>query len=150
MSNGAFRHKKEGAAHGWFDGTFGNLEGSKSLRDLVAHNHALTEGIRTCFGITRVPQSSALVIDCEISLRNQSTSLAILATTHESVKYLSYLVLNSAATMMKVPQLHLEAYYPLWHNRTVALQTIRTMTLDGFEIGTDNVKPSIFENAVEF
>ena len=70
--------------------------------------------------------------------------------------------------MMKVPQLHLEAYYPLWHNRTVALskyvltepegsalspyalQTIRTMTLDGFEVGTDNVKPSIFENTVEF
>ena len=109
------------AAHGWFDGTFGNLEGSKSLRDLVAHNHALTEGIRTCFGITRVSQNSALVIDCEVSLPNQSTPLAILATTHESVKYLSYLVLNSAATMMKVPQLHLEAYYPLWHNRTVAL-----------------------------
>jgi hypothetical protein len=155
------------AADNWFDGTFGRLQESKSLRDLVAHYGALTERIRTFFAVTRVSPNSALIIDCEVSLPNQSRPLPILATAHESAKWLSYIVLNCAATMMTVPQLPVEAYRPLWQNLTVVLSdyvipepegsplgshvlhTVRTMTLDGFVNGTDNVDPSILERAIQ-
>ena len=117
--------------------------------------------------MTRISPNSALVIDCEVSLPKQSKPLAILATTHESSKWLSYLVLNCAATMTRVPQLPVEAYEPLWHNLTVVLSdyviperegspltphvlhTVRKMTLDGFVDGTDNVDPSILERAIQ-
>jgi hypothetical protein len=154
-------------ADSWFDGTFGKLEEARSLRDLVAHHHSLMEGIRTCFAISRVSQSAALLVDCEVSLPGQPRPVPVLGTAHQSVKWLSYLVLNCAAVIARTSTLDPDGFEPLWHNRTVplskyvlvepqgsplgphTLHTVRTMTLDGFVFGTDNVDPRIFEHAVE-
>jgi hypothetical protein len=151
----------------WFDCTFGQLDAPKSLRDLVAHNHALIEGVRTCFGINRVKENSVLLIDCEIQLPGLNTPIPVITTANETVKWLSYIVLNVVAVFTKVPRLQPDAYESRWHNRTVAisrfvidqpagsplgpytLHSVRTMTPDGFVLGTDNVNPSIFECAVE-
>lgn len=151
----------------WFDGTFGQLDAPKSLRDLVAHNHALIEGVRTCFGINRVNENSVLLIDCEIQLPGLNTPIPVLTTANETVKWISYIVLNVVAVFNKVPRLQPDAYESRWHNRTVTisrfvidqptgsllgpytLHSFRNMTPDGFVVGTDNVNPSIFEHAVE-
>jgi hypothetical protein len=151
----------------WFDGTFGKLDAPRSLRDLVAHHHALIEGVRTCFGINRVTQNSVLLIDCEIQLPGLNLPIPVLTTANETVKWLAYIVLNVVAILTKVPRLQPDAYESRWHNRTIAisrfvidepagsplgpyiLHSVRTMTLDGFVFGTDNVNPSIFECAVE-
>ena len=154
-------------ADNWFDGTFGKLDEPHSLRDLVAHHHSLTEGSRTCFGITRLADGSALLVDCEIRLPGQPTPNPVLRTAHASVKWLSYLVLNCAAVLLKRATLNPDDYDALWHNRTVVisnyliqqpegsplgehwLHTVKTMTLDGFIFGTDNVTPAVFDQAVE-
>ncbi len=154
-------------ANDWFDGTFGQLEESRSLRDLVAHYHSVTEGVRTCFGINRLNVNTILLLDCEVKLPGIRKSIPVLHTSHESVKWLSYLILNCAAIFMKVETLGVESYEPLWHNRTVVLSdfvssdppgsplgphtlySIRAMTLDGFVHAVDNVDPSIYELAVE-
>ena len=52
----------------WFDGTYGQLSSSSSLRDLVAHFHSLTEGTRSCFGVTYLDERRCLLLDCEVAL----------------------------------------------------------------------------------
>ena len=150
------------SADDWFDGTFGKLQSSQSLRDIVAHHHSLVEGTRTCFGVQLITQNSALLIDCEIELPGLSDRFPILKTTHQSIRYVAFLILNSVAVFLDIERLSLEEYQTTWTNHSVAvsdyvmaepagsplgkntLSTVRRMTPDGFEYGIDNVDPSIF------
>lgn len=152
-----------GSADGWFDGVFGKLEAPQSLRDIVAHHHALVEGTRTCFGVQRLSSDTALLIDCEVELPGLDARLPVLKTTQESIGYMAFLILNSVAVFVGVERLPLEEYSTIWHNYGVAisdyvlhepagsplgehkLSTVRRMTPDGFEFGTDNVDPLVFK-----
>ena len=134
------------------------------MRDIVAHHHAIVEGTRTCFGVQRISADSALLIDCEIELPGLRDRFQVLKTTHESIGYMAFLILNSVAVFMDVKRLTLEEYATIWLNYGVAMSdyvvdepagaplsehtssTVRRMTPDGFEYGTDNVDPSIFEH----
>lgn len=154
------------AANSWFDGTFGKLDTPQSLRDLVAHHHALVEGTRTCFSIARVSPDRSLAIDCEVQLPGLSTSLPVLRTAHTSVMYLSYLILNGVSIFLDSTRLPLEKYESTWHLQTVVLSDyakqeppgsplgpnwvscVSRMTPDGFQVATFNVDPAIFKHAV--
>jgi hypothetical protein len=152
-----------GSADAWFDGLFGKLESPQSLRDIVAHHHALVEGTRTCFGVQRISDESALLIDCEVELPGLDARLPVLKTTNDSIGYLAFLILNSVAVFMDVERLPFQDYATTWANLGIAISdyvirvpvgslhgehtlfTVRRVTPDGFEFGTDNVDPSIFE-----
>jgi hypothetical protein len=92
----------------------------------------------------------------------------VFGTSHESAKWISVVVLNCAAILLGLTPLPSDAFGPLRHNRTVAvseyilvqptgaplgqhvLQSVRKMTLDGFDFGTDHVDPTLFDEGVEF
>ena len=96
------------AADDCFDGTFGKLETDQSLRDLVAHHHALVEGTRTCFAVVRTEHDRALILDCEVELPGLPLRLPVLRTAHISIGFLSFVVLNSVAVFLGVDRLPLE------------------------------------------
>ncbi len=155
------------ATEPWFDGTFGKLESPHSLRDIVAHHHALIEGTRTCFAVIRVAPDRALLIDCEVQLPGLGSQLPVLKTAHQAIQHIAFLVLNAVGVFLEVPRVGLGEYESLWDNRSVALSeyvqvnptgsplgpytlsTVRRMTPAGLEFGTDNVDMSVFEFAVD-
>jgi hypothetical protein len=166
-----FTHKDDDAkqvlsfveqSDGWFHGALGRIDKAGSLRDLVAHNLSLSEGIRACFGVNRITPDGVLLIDCEVSF-GPGRPIAIFETTHESQKWLSFLVLNVVATMVKAKILAAEFYEPVWANRTLSvsdylvnepagsalrphsLNTVARAFPVGFTYRTDNVRPELME-----
>lgn len=151
---------------GWFDGAFGQLTEEASLRDVVAHNHALMEGVVTCFAIHRVDPDSLLMLDCEIDLPKTSRRFPVLQTARESAQWLSYVVLNCAAVVSGVPTLELSSYESKWRRHPVALSkfviaetagsepgscilsTVQKTTPDGFVWTSVRVDSSIFETRI--
>ena len=104
-----FAHRNDAAARliviienvkPWFSGTFGKINDDESLRDLVAHKHAAIEGTRTRFGLNRVRENAFLLLDCEIKLPGPGTPTPVLSTAHDTVKWLSYVVLNSRSQFL--------------------------------------------------
>lgn len=150
----------------WFDGLLGQLESPESLRDLVGHKHALTEGVQNCFTIAFLRTSDAILFDCEISLPDQSNPVAIFRTALEAVQYLVFTVINSLSILLKRPTLSLERYLSTWENKAVVfreyvldeldgtplgpntLTVVKRMTLDGFETTTRNMKKELFTRGV--
>lgn len=154
------------AADQWFGGTFGKIDNSDALRDLVAHDHSLTEGIHACFAAHRFGQNEALIIDCEIQLPRMSQTVPVLQTSMESAKWLSHIVLDCASVVLGINPIGVTEYESTWTNRAVflssfvvdeppgsplgahALWTPSRMTLDGVEGRAHNVDPSLFRQVI--
>lgn len=151
----------------WFDGVLGKLTTTTSLRDLVAHHHAVIEGTRTCFGAIRIDRDRVLLTDCELQLPGMDLCVPVLRTAHQTVQHLAFLVLNTIAVFLDLPRLPLTTYVSTWENRTVTLSlfvldepegttvgsdslvSVARMNPDGFEMRTDNVSPELFDHAVD-
>jgi len=152
-------------ANSWFGGMFGKLDTPNSLRDLVAHDHALTEGIQTCFAAHRLDLRRGLIIDCEVQLPYMRLPIPLLQTAHESARWISYVVLECLAAMLRRERLDLAEYVPTWENLSVVLSqfvidepaesplgpyafaTASRMVLDGVRTRTHNMDPTFFERA---
>src|SRR5262249_10331442 len=152
---------------GWIESVFATIEeGPKSLRDLVGHLRALTEGMSVCFGGVRVNEKQYLCFDCETKWPGQQSAVPLFRTSTEAGQYLSHVVLNTVAICLGLSILPREAYRLVWQSRAVVfsefvidepdntplrdrwLQVPIRMTLDGLEMTARNVRAEIFEHAI--
>lgn len=152
----------------WFGGVFGRIEGGESLRDLVSHKHSITEGSETCFTVTFLPGTRAILFDCETLLPQQTEATALFAASQEAARYLSFVVLNCLSVLVGIPTLPLTDYDPTWQNLAVAysdfvldepddsplgpyaMPIARRMTPDGSEMKLRNMNPAILTHVLKF
>lgn len=155
-------------SNSWFDSTFGKIDSPESLRDLVSHRHALTEGLQTCFGINHIGHRRAIIFDCETRLPGMTKSTPLFQTSNDSIQFLSYIVLNCISILTGKQTYPLSLYSSTWNNRTVvfsdfvmhepdgtqlgdtSLIVVRRMTPDGFDTTNRNFAPSIRKRVIEF
>ena len=151
----------------WFDVVFAQLDAPESVRDLVGHKAAITEGIETCFAVTYTAPHSALALDCEVRLPRIAAKTPLLRSARDAAQHLSFTVLNSLAVSIGIPTLPATAFEPTWILRTVvlsefimeepdgspltenALHVVRRMTPDGFDISSRNYRPAIRDHIIK-
>jgi hypothetical protein len=148
------------AAWSWFGGLLGGETGS--LRDMVAHNHALLESIATYFTVYKLETGKILILDTEIEFGSSGSLFPLLATGRESTKWLSYLVLNCLGIEMGLQPLSPGDCEPNWEalsvplskfildqptSDSVELLSVQRITPDGFEARTTVCDPSILSKA---
>jgi hypothetical protein len=156
------------ASNSWFDSSFGKIDSPESLRDLVSHRHALTEGMQTCFGINYVGNRRAIIFDCETRLPGMTKNTPLFRTSYDSIQFLPYIILNCVSILTGQQTYPLSLYSSTWNNRTIvfsdfvmhepdgtplgdaSLSVAKRMTPDGFDITNRNFDPSISKSVIEF
>jgi len=152
--------------HNRIDAIYAQIDSPDSLRDMVGHRQALTERMRTCFGVWWFHPGKALLLDCEVQMTKESAPIPIFHTSAESAQSLSFAVLDSASVLLDLAPLGLDAYATMWSPAAAVLTNYilseprgtpvgsdglrfaTTMTPSGFTTETRNVDPAIYSRAI--
>lgn len=150
----------------WTDAVYAKIDAPDALRDMVGHREALTERMRTCFGVQWLNDQEVLLIDCEIQMSELSDPIPILRTSADSAQYLAFTVLDCASLFLGSIPLGLDQYRCQWSPVTIplsryvvqepdgaplgpnAVRFARRMTPDGFVVETRNMDPRTRTHAV--
>jgi hypothetical protein len=150
----------------WLDAVYAKLDAPQSLRDLVGHKHAVSEGIRNCFTGIVIPGSRVLLLDCEIALPQLPRPIAVFSSARDSAQHLASIVLGTLAHFAEINPVGLGECLPTWQSSSVGLSPflydepvgsplgerpltyVERMLPDGFRITTRNVNPSIYDHAI--
>jgi hypothetical protein len=151
----------------WLNALYAQLDAPESLRDLIGHRHAVSEGIQNCFSSVAVPPGRVLLLDCEIRLPGLNKPVSTFGSAHASAKYLPFVVLGTLALFADLAVLELGHYGPTWQNLSVALSSfiqdeppgtllregaltyVTEMTPDGFQLTTRNVSRDLYDHCIK-
>jgi hypothetical protein len=153
-------------ARPWLDGLYAKLDSDLSLRDIVGHREAISEGMECCFGVFRLSSDKVLLADCEVRFTPDMPSVAVFGTAVESARFLPFVILNGAAVFLEREGIALNDCASPWQSSAVAvtrylvdeaagsplgqsvIQYAARMLPSGFRASTRNVKPEIMTHAI--
>ncbi|MEW6145774.1 MAG: hypothetical protein AB1598_12230 [Thermodesulfobacteriota bacterium] len=148
-------------SNSWVLGLLATVGNDESFRDFVAHKIASIEKRVTCFQIHVMTDGKCILLDCVLD------RFPVFKSSTEAVKFLSYLVLNSLATIVEQKVYSIDKYDSLWENKAVVfadfvldepensplgknhLRVVSDMNPDNFVLRTRNVRPDIFNHSIK-